>query len=467
MNAHTHDARYDYDVIVVGGGPGGSTVAGLTAMDGHRVLVLEKETFPRYQIGESLLPATVHGICAMLGVRDEIERAGFVRKRGGTFKWGSNPEPWTFSFAMSERMAGPTSYAYQVERTRFDTLLLDNAARCGADVRLGHRVLGTVRDELDRVAGVRYLDHSGRERLTTARYVVDASGHGSTLHNDVSGRREYSPHFRNLALFGYFLGGRRAPEPDSGNILCVTFPAGWFWYIPLSATLTSVGAVVRREAAAKVQGDPEVAFPRLIAECPMIADYLGGARRATEPPYDRLRVRKDYSYDRTRLSGPGMLLVGDAACFIDPVFSSGVHLATYSAMLAARSINSALAGLVPERRCLAEFEARYRREFALFRDFLHTFYRQHTGEQAYFAHAGRLTGHRGGAQEAFVDLVGGVSSGDFSPSLADAALGEVLAEGAHLQLRGMLGEHAGQEPAMFPGGLVPSPDGRRWLVGYA
>jgi halogenation protein CepH len=453
------EAEQSYDVIVVGGGPGGSTVAGLTAMDGHRVLLLDKEIFPRYQIGESLLPATVHGICAMLGVREEIEGAGFVRKRGGTFKWGTNPEPWTFAFATSERMAGPTSYAYQVERTRFDTILLDNAARLGVDVRQGHRAHGTVRDG-ERITGVRYTDDTGRARVATARFVVDASGNGSRLHHDVGGRREYSPHFRNVALFGYFHGGRRAPEPNSGNILCVTFAAGWFWYIPLSATLTSVGAVVRRESAHRVQGDPETAYAALIDDCPLVSEFLGDAHRVTDPPYDRVRTRKDYSYDRTALWCPGMALVGDAACFIDPVFSSGVHLATYGALLAARSINSTLSGLVPEDRCFAEFEARYRREFALFRDFLVSFYRLRADERSYFRHAGVLTGRAGTDREAFVDLVGGVSSSDFSGKV----LGEVLAEGAQLQLRGLLGEDAGPEPPMFPGGLVSSLDGRRWLV---
>jgi FAD-dependent halogenase len=452
----------DYDVIVVGGGPGGSTVAGLTAMDGRRVLLLDKETFPRYQIGESLLPATVHGVCALLGVREEVERAGFVRKRGGTFKWGANPEPWTFAFAASERMAGPTSYAYQVERTRFDTLLLDNAKRLGVDVRQGHRAFATVRAG-GRVSGVRYVDDMGRERLATARFVVDASGHTSRLHHDVGGRREYSPHFRNLALFGYFLGGKRAPEPDAGNILCVAFEDGWFWYIPLSDALTSVGAVVRQASARRVQGDPETAYAGLIADCPLIAAYLRDAVRATDPPYDRLRVRKDYSYDRTVLWRPGMILVGDAACFIDPVFSSGVHLATYSGLLAARSINSTLAGLVPEERCLAEFEARYRREFALFREFLLSFYRMRADERSYFRQAGELTGHGGDDGSAFVELVAGVSSADFSGRL----LGEVLAAGAQLQLRGVLGEAAGEEPPMFPGGLVSSSDGRRWLVPHA
>ncbi|MGC7098337.1 tryptophan 7-halogenase [Amycolatopsis lurida] len=449
----------DHDVIVVGGGPGGSTVAGLTAAEGHRVLLLDQETFPRYQIGESLLPATVHGICALLGLREEIERAGFVRKRGGTFRWGANPEPWTFTFAASERMAGPTSYAYQVERTRFDTMLLNNAARLGADVRQGHRALGTVRED-GRISGVRYLDTAGREQLATARFVVDASGHRSRLHHAAGGRREYSPHFRNLALFGYFLDGHRMPEPDSGNILCAAFDDGWFWYIPLSARLTSVGAVVKREAAAKVQGDPEAAYATLIAECPLVKEFLRDARRADEPPYDRLRVRKDYSYDRTVLWCPGLVLVGDAACFIDPVFSSGVHLATYSALLAARSINSTLAGTVGEDRCFAEFEARYRREFGLFRDFLMSFYEMRADEHAYFRSAQRITHQGGTADAAFAGLVGGVSSTDFSGKL----LGEVLAEGAQLQLRGLLGAAAGTEPPMFPGGLVPTPDGRRWQV---
>ncbi|WP_158892883.1 tryptophan 7-halogenase [Amycolatopsis anabasis] len=457
----------DFDVIVVGGGPGGSTAAALTALEGHRVLLLDKEVFPRYQIGESLLPATVHGICAMLGVREQIERAGFVRKRGGTFSWGSDPEPWTFAFAASERMAGPTSYAYQVERCRFDQLLLNNAERLGVEVRQGHRAVGVLR-ESGRIGEVRYVDPGGAERTAAARFVVDASGHGSRLHHEVGGTREYSPFFRNLALFGYFVGGHRMPAPNSGNILCVAFPDGWFWYIPLSATLTSVGAVVKREAAARVQGDPDRAYAALIGDCPMIARFLRTARRAAEPPYDRLRVRKDYSYDRSVLWAPGMVLVGDAACFIDPVFSSGVHLATYSALLAARSINSVLAGL-DEDRCFAEFEARYRREFALFRDFLIAFYDQRTDAQTYFQQARRITEHRGTRLEAFVDLVAGVSAGDFSREppegvLDQAALGAVLAEGANLQLRGMLGEAAGLEPPMFPGGLVPSLNGRRWVV---
>jgi FAD-dependent halogenase len=474
-----------YDLIVVGGGPGGSTAASLAALDGHRVLLLEKDAFPRYQIGESLLPATIHGICPMLGVADEIRRAGFTRKRGGTFRWGASPEPWTFSFALSRRMAGPTSFAYQVERMRFDQILLDNARRLGVDLRERHPAVDVLRSD-DRVTGVRYHDPSGREHQAEARFVIDASGHQSRLHNAVEGRREYSPFFQSLAMFGYFEGGHRLPEPNSGNILCAAFASGWFWYIPLSPTLTSVGAVVKREFAAKLQGDPEVAFRALIDDCPMIKEYLSGARRTTRQPYDQLRVRKDYSYDRTALWAPGMALIGDAACFLDPVFSSGVHLATYGALLAARSVNSVLAGQVDEERCFTEFDARYRREFALFRDFLMAFYHSHEDKESYFWQAREITGNLGSAEEVFVDLVGGVAGADFAPGVSVAATSlteaiaapdesgdvpgalrsqavkEVLSAGMELQMRAALGGTE-QEPPMFANGLIASADGRRWV----
>jgi halogenation protein CepH len=486
----------EFDVVVVGGGPSGSTLAALVAKKGHRVLVLEKEHFPRYQIGESLLPSTVHGVCRLSGAADEIAKAGFTRKRGGTFRWGSKPEPWTFTFSVSERMAGPTSFAYQVERSKFDQILLDNARRTGAVVREGCSVSDVIVGAEERVTGVRYTDGAGVAHEVQAEFVVDASGNKSKLNKQLGGTRKYSEFFRSLALFGYFENGRRMPAPNAGNILCVAFDSGWFWYIPLSETLTSVGAVVRRELAEKVQGDPAQALQALIDECPMISDYLSSAQRVTEGDYGQVRVRKDYSYHHTAFWRPGMVLVGDAACFVDPVFSSGVHLATYSALLAARSINSILAGIVEEKQALNEFEARYRREYSVFYEFLVSFYEMHRDEDSYFWQAKKITQDSQPEFQSFVDLVAGVSSGEsaltdvgtftdrvlsqseqFAAAVDGDAPGatslmrapvvqEAMREGSIVQLNAMLGEGAAEpESALFPGGLVASADGMCWVPG--
>ncbi|WP_250029480.1 tryptophan 7-halogenase [Paractinoplanes maris] len=479
------------DVVVIGGGPGGSTVSTLLAKRGHRVVLLEKETFPRYQIGESLLPSTVHGIGRLLGVTEELEAAQFMVKRGGSFRWGSNPVPWNFLFAVAPELSGPTSYAYQVERLKFDEILLRNAARNGVDVRENAPVTEVVADD-DRVRGVRYTDEDGGQREIRATFVVDASGNRSRVHQNVRGERIYSDFFKNIALFGYFEGGKRLPAPDTGNILCAAFDEGWIWYIPLSDTLTSVGAVISREHAAKLQGDQEQALLGFIDRCAIVKDFLAGATRVTEGTYGEIRTRKDYSYTNSTFHRPGMVLVGDAACFIDPVFSTGVHLATYSGLLAARSINSVLAGDVTEDRAFAEFEGRYRREYRVFYEFLSAFYDMQSDESSYFWRARKVTNFNTTDLEAFVSLVGGVHSGEqaltqarkSSGALADAVertgdmqtesgermhhlfgtpvVREVMQEMNNIQVRGIRGADAKELP-LLDNGLVPGPDGLSWM----
>jgi halogenation protein CepH len=484
----------EVDVIVAGGGPAGSTLATLVAMQGHKVVILEKEEFPRYQIGESLLPATIHGICQLTGVADELARADFIPKRGGTFRWGSSPDPWTFTFSVSQRTAGPASYAYQVERSKFDDILLNNARQKGVDARENCTVINATRDA-GRVSGLSYTDPDGNHREIRARYVVDAMGNMSNLYKQ-AGSRQYSDFFRSLALFGYFEGGKRLPEPNSGNILSVAFDSGWFWYIPLSPTLTSVGAVVRRDLASKIQGDAEVAYRSLIGECPLISEYLSGAKRVAYGDYGKLRVRKDYSYNNTNYWRPGMVLIGDAACFVDPVFSSGVHLATYSALLAARSINSILSGRLEEEVAFREFELRYRREFLVFYEYLMCFYDLHISEQSYFWSAKKVTNDTSPELEAFVNLVSGMSSNEKaltnSPSLVDrfkaqakefadavdksasnpqfgmvpffgtSVVKEATKEGAQIQSMAILGDAAEPESPLFHDGLIASADGLHW-----
>jgi FAD-dependent halogenase len=484
------------DLIVVGGGPAGSTAASFVAMQRRRVLLLEREHFPRYQIGESLLPSTIHGICLMLGVGEEVKNAGFMLKRGGTFRWGRNPEPWTFAFALSPTMAGPTSYAYQVERMKFDNILLQNAKRKGVDVREGCSVTDLI-NEGDRVVGVRYVNEDGQEVEARASYVAIAGGNTSQLHKNLGIRREFSEFFRNVALFGYFEGGKRMPAPNSGNILCAAFEHGWFWYIPLTKNLTSVGAVIAREKAHLLQEDHETVMNDLIASCPMISDYLSEARHVTEGPYGQFRVRRDWSYINDSFWKPGVVLIGDAACFVDPVFSSGVHLATLSGLLAARSINTCLANSQDETRSFDEFERRYRREFGVFYKFLSSFYDMHADENSYFWEARKVLKTDEPDVEAFIRLVGGVStsgehlygsSDEFKESVS--ALGNSIqaavdnspdldAAGSHFMARGdemvslwqetrqvraqaTRGEKRRPERPLFADGLVPSADGFHW-----
>jgi halogenation protein CepH len=233
----------------------------------------------------------------------------------------------------------------------------------------------------------------------------------------------------------------------------------------------------------------------------MISDYLKGAERVTEGEYGELRVRKDYSYANTKFWRPGMVLVGDAACFIDPIFSSGVHLATYSALLAARSINSVLAGKIDEQAAFREFEERYRREFGAFYEFLVAFYDMHVSESSYFWSAKKITKNTSSELESFVELVGGVSSGEAALVEADAlakrfkdrssefaaavddlvadkeqgkeqglarmleltVVQQAVSEGSQVQARALLGEAVVEGP-LFDGGLVPSGDGYFWTM---
>jgi FAD-dependent halogenase len=481
----------EFDVVVVGAGPAGATAATLVAMRGHRVLLIEKETLPVYKIGESLLPSTIHGVCALLGVSKEIEAANFVRKAGGTFRWGKNKEPWSFNFSASPDFPGPTSFAYQVERMKFDTILVENARRRGVSVRERHGARGVL-VENDRIAGLTIGDDRGERLDVRARYVVDASGHGSQLAQH-AGQRVHSKFFRNLAIFGYYRRGKRLPAPNAGNIFCAAFERGWIWYIPLGPDLTSVGVVIGEEHAAVLRQDKEAAFSGLIAECEPVQRLLSDAHRiADDGPYGEIRIRKDFSYCHTAFWRPGLVLAGDAACFIDPVFSSGVHLATYAGLLAARSINTSLAGGASETQAFTEFERRYRREYQYFHDFLVAFYDMDQDLDGYYWAARRVLQATDEGGNAFIRLVGGLAGHLFpsahgeghmyvharasgsspgasraasDPAARDRFMTELTREGIQMQMQGSGIPYA--QPPLFEHGLVPSADGLAWVAPHA
>jgi halogenation protein CepH len=371
-----------------------------------------------------------------------------------------------------------------VERSRFDEILLNNAAAHGVDVRQECAVTDVI-TESERVVGVKYLDN-GEEREAYGRYIIDASGNSGRLHRQAGGNRVFSEFFQNVALFGYWENAARLPAPNSGNILCVAFKDGWFWYIPLSDTLTSVGAVVSRESSALLRGDRAEAMDRLIASCPLIRENLANAHRVTEGQYGQIRTRKDWSYCGTKFFGNGVVLVGDAACFVDPVFSSGVHLATYGATLAARSINSCLGGEMSESESFDEFEARYRHEYTLFHEFLIGFYDMHQSEDSYFWRARKVAESSSSELESFVNLVGGVAGVEFGGNLAGTSaeiartlcpatgpedadsstvyasggfMGRLLTAGAQLQIGAAVGDHSVMDEKR---GLTVISDGLAW-----
>jgi halogenation protein CepH len=472
-----------FDLVVIGGGPGGSTASTLVAMRGHKVLLLEKEKFPRHQIGESLLPVTIHALCPLLGVDEAIKKAGFVKKFGALLRWGKNEKPWHVSFNMAPDLekAG-ADYAYQVERSRFDAILLDNARQRGVEVREQQTVKDVVIED-DRVTGVRYVDQSGAERVASAQFVVDASGNGSPLQRSV-GERIYSQFFRNVALYCYFNGAKRLSGVLSGNVISATFPEGWLWFIPLSDTLTSVGAVISREHARELQNDHDSTMRGFIESCPIINDLLSGATRVTDGQYGTFRIRKDYSYINSSFWRPGLSLVGDAACFVDPIFSTGVHLATYSGLLAARSVNTVLSGALDEAACFVEFERRYRAEFENIYRFLLAFYDFHQDEQSYFWTARKILNTTERANAAFVRLISGIStveSNIFELGSRVSAHLKAFESGADqegvakanrlvqshptdLRIPGVSDDHREPERPRDEGGLIPSADGLHWTM---
>ena len=462
-----------FDLIVVGGGPGGSTVATLVAKRGHKVLLLEREELPRYQIGESTLPYTL-GICKVLGVGDDLAKAGFTPKLGGVWRWGSRGNVVCVDFrdVVPEPLI-EDAYAYQVERMKFDKLLLDNARRAGVDVRERHTVRELITED-GRIVGAKWTNDAGRERVARARYVADAGGHASPFHR-MCGQRMWADKFRNFALFAYFDGGERLEPPMSGSILNVTFEHGWFWYIPLAPALTSVGVVVPVERTHLLDDGNERAMQRFIDACPTIKQFLASAKRVTEGIYGQLRVRKDWSYCNTRFCRPGLVLIGDAACFVDPLFSSGIHLSTYSALLAARSINSTLSCESGEEEYLSEFETRYRNEYAKFYQFLATFYEENRDQEDYFRCANEILQTKEEGSNALVRLVSGWSAagGDVAKekhdkqarqcqgaqTLAEKSFGNAFAKSEadifDWVIRGV--------PSMSSaGGLVPTDDGLAW-----
>ena len=326
-----------YDAVVIGGGPAGSSAANVLATNGWNVLVLERERFPRFHVGESLLPAC-RPLFERLGVAQEIDDAGFVIKRGASFLFEDGSAGGEVVF--SRGLDCDLETAYQVPRAQLDELLLKAAERRGAAVRFGARAR-EVDFESERVlveVESPSEEPNGADEAVAARYLVDASGQSGFLSKRMQLRRVH-PGLRNVALYAHYEGVELDPEVPEGDIQVVSLEGlGWIWMIPLSDTLTSVGLVTPMEAVQGLDGDAKRAELESVLDRVVVTSrQMKSARRVTE-----IRVEADFSYSCKRYRGDRWLLAGDAGSFLDPVFSTGVQLALEAGVAAGEAISGCL-----------------------------------------------------------------------------------------------------------------------------
>ncbi|GBU14637.1 hydroxylase [Polaromonas sp.] len=344
-------APTECDVLVIGGGPAGSTVGARLAQQGYKVVVLEKEHHPRFHIGESLLPANLP-LFEQLGVAEAIQAIG-MKKMAAEFvspAHGNKRQAFRFAEAWDKSMP----FSYQVRRSEFDEILIRNATRLGAEVIEGCRVKGVDFAADHQSATVQAQHDDGSVQHWRARFVVDASGRDTLLGKKFDFKRR-NPKHNSSALYAHFTGAKRNAGPDEGNITIFWFQHGWFWFIPLADGATSVGAVVWPHYLKSRRQPVQEFFLETIALCPALAEHLADASLSSE-----VEATGNFAYACERSHGPNYLLIGDAFSFIDPVFSSGVMLAMQGGFIGAETVDTCLREPAKAAAALAHFDQQVR-----------------------------------------------------------------------------------------------------------
>ena len=369
--ANSQKTDSSYDIVVIGGGPAGSALATFVQRQGHRCLVLESARFPRYHIGESLIPHT-YGTLDRLGLLPKMRASNFPVKHSVRFVSPSGAESDPFYF--SETIRGDGARTWQVERSEFDRMCLDNARESGVEVRMATKVEEILFEkgengEGDRAVGVRARHGGGEPYEIGARVVVDASGR-ATLIGSQLGLKGPVPGLKKASIWSYFKGGKRGEGLDAGETtIFVLADRGWFWYIPLPDDIVSVGIVASPEYLFNGTEDYLAAFTREVEKHAPLWERLSSAERVRPVSGGR-----ELSYLNRKTCGDGWLMVGDARAFLDPIYSSGLFLALASAELAAESVHQALTADDVSAARLGTFEPQVSSGVEVIRRLIHAFY---------------------------------------------------------------------------------------------
>jgi flavin-dependent dehydrogenase len=352
-----------YDAIIIGGGPGGSSAATFLAQAGKSVLVLEKEHFPRFHIGESLLPYN-HRIFREMGVLPKLEAVGFPKKLGAQFHLGNASK--SLKLVFRNGCWTRETCAFQVERALLDDVLLKHAESAGAEVKQGWTVSKSS-NEGDRVSVVARSDQ-GETKTFTGSFLLDASGRGNFTGNQEN-LRVIHQDLKKLAIFGHFENVKLDAGEAGGDTVIIRLEDRWFWIIPVSKTKTSVGCVLDQATFGRVGESPSACFQRACESSTVMRDRMREAKQV-----GTIQTTGDFSYYNRRLVGPRLLRIGDAAGFMDPIFSAGVYLAMFSGKLAAQAVIKSVADKSDGGSRLAAYEKKLFHAMKFYWDMVESFY---------------------------------------------------------------------------------------------